>query len=81
MEFRWIQWNIDHVSNHGVTPAEAEQVVRRPLRGWPRKVGDKKRMVQGRGQGDRVVQVVYLIDPDKTIFVIHAMPLTLRRRR
>jgi hypothetical protein len=37
--------------------------------------------VHGRGQGDRWVQVVYLIDPDGTIFVIHAMPLTTRRRR
>jgi hypothetical protein len=35
----------------------------------------------GSGQGDRWVQVVYLIDDDGTIFVIHAMPLTSRRRR
>jgi len=68
------------VEKHGVTPREAEHVVNRPARGFPQRDG-LKRLVQGRGQGDRWVQVVYLIDPDGTIFVIHAMPLTSRRRR
>jgi hypothetical protein len=36
---------------------------------------------QGRGKGNRMVQVAYILDPDGTIFVIHAMPLTTRRRR
>ena len=81
MDFRWIRWNVEHVGEHGVTPAEAESVVRHPFPGWPRKIGDGKRMVQGRGQGGRFVQVAYVVDEDGTIFVIHAMPLTGRRRR
>ena len=27
MEFRWIEWNIDKVVDHGVTLKEAESVV------------------------------------------------------
>jgi uncharacterized DUF497 family protein len=81
MEFRWNDWNLDHATKHGCTIAEIESVVRRPGRGYPRKWGDEKWRVEGRGQGDRPMEVVYLIDPDDTIYVIHAMPLTTRRRR
>ena len=38
-------------------------------------------MVVGRGQAGRMIRVIYLLDEDRTYFVIHAMPLTLRRRR
>jgi hypothetical protein len=78
--FRWIAWNIDKTMKHGCDPAETERVVNNPARGYPRREGETY-LVQGRGQGDRWVQVVYLIDPDGVIFVIHAMPLTSRRRR
>ncbi len=43
--------------------------------------GRGKWRVIGRGQGDRLVEVVYIIDPDDAIFIIHAMPLISRRRR
>jgi len=43
--------------------------------------GKGKWLVIGRGQGDRFLEVVYLVDPDDTLFIIHAMPLTTRRRR
>jgi hypothetical protein len=79
-EFRWIEWNIEKVEKHGCTPREAEQVVNCPARGFPHRSGEKYQ-VHGRGNGGRWVQVVYLIDPDGAIFVIHAMPLTSRRRR
>jgi len=79
-DFRWIRWNVGKVEKHGCSPREAEQVVNHPARGYPRRSGKKYKVV-GRGQGDRWVQVIYLIDPDGTIFVIHAMPLTSRRRR
>ena len=41
----------------------------------------EKIMVQGRGDGGRMIQVVYVIDDDGTVFIVHAMPLTTRRRR
>lgn len=78
-QFRWIEWNIEKVEKHGVMPTEAESVIRHAGRGWPEDVGDGKQMVQGRGQGGRFVQVVYALDDDGTIFVIHAMPLARRK--
>jgi len=80
-DFRWIEWNIGKVEKHGCTPEEVERVVRNARRPYPKHNGKGKWLVEGRGQGDRVVGVVYLADPDDTIFVIHAMPLTTRRRR
>ena len=65
---------------HGCTVDEVEYVVNHPPRGYPTRDGTK-RLVQGRGEENRFVQVVYTVDPDGTIFVIHAMPLTSRRRR
>ena len=78
MNFRWNTWNIEHLAQHGVSPEEAEQVVRgaRPLYR-----GDGKYLVQGRGSGGRWLQVIYVLDDDGTIFVIHSRPLTDREKR
>lgn len=77
-EFKWHAWNLDHATRHGCTVGEIESVVRNEN---PRHVGDGKLMVIGRGQGGRVIRVVYVIDREGPIFVIHAMPVTTRRRR
>jgi uncharacterized DUF497 family protein len=69
-DFRWIEWNRDHATKHGVTITEIESVVRNNRN---RKIGDDKRMAVGRGVGGRIIQVVFLFDDDGTIFVIHAM--------
>jgi uncharacterized DUF497 family protein len=79
--FRWNEWNVAKVEKHGVTVGEAEYVVRNARRPYPKRNGDGKWLVIGRGQGDRFLHVIFVIDPDGTIFVIHAMPLTTRRRR
>lgn len=79
--FRWIDWNLEHATRHGCGVEEIESVVRRASRPYPRHQGGDKWIVVGRGQGDRFVQVVYVIDPDGTIFPIHAMPLSTRRIR
>ena len=75
MQFRWNAWNEEHATKHGCSIHEIESVVRRPDRGFPRKIGDEKLRVVGRGQGGRRIQAVYIIDEDGTAFVIHAMPL------
>jgi hypothetical protein len=80
-DFRWHDWNLGKMAKHGVKPAEAESVVRNARRPYPRQIGDGKWLVVGRGQGDRVIEVVYVHHDDATFFVIHAMPLTTRRRR
>ena len=81
MDFRWNEWNTHHVVGHGVTPHEAEDVVRQARRPWPLHRGDDKWLVWGPGSGDRIVQVVFVIDEDDSIYIIHARPLTKREKK
>lgn len=79
--FRWNAFNIEHATKHGCSIAEIEMVVRCEIH-RARKAGHGKWIVQGRGVGDRMIQVIFVYDSDgSTIYVIHAMPLTTRRRR
>jgi uncharacterized DUF497 family protein len=80
-EFRWNEWNLENATKHGCTIREIESVVRNAGRGFPRDFGDGKRLVIGSGQGGRTIEVIYVVGSDDRIFVIHAMPLTTRRRR
>ena len=80
-EFRWIEWNRDKLAQHNVEPEEAELVVNQARQPYPMKVDDDKRLVWGQTHSGRYLQVVYLIDMDDTIFVIHARPLTDREKR
>ena len=85
MLFRWIQWNIDKVTLHGVTPPEAEHVAECAANPYPQYREDGKFLVCGSTSTGRLVQVVYVLDEDDNVFVIHARPLTdkekQRRRR
>ena len=78
MEFRWHAWNIEHVGHHGVSTQEAEEIVHS---GRPLYRGDGKYLVQGRGSGGRWLQVIYVLDEEGTVFVIHARPLADREKR
>ena len=79
-DVRWIDWNVDHIAKHGVTPEEAEEVVRAARSPWPDKMADNKSGVHGQTNAGRWLQVIFIADPDKTVFVIHARPLTERER-
>ena len=81
MEFRWIQWNVDKCHKHGVSPDEAEEVVQNARRPYPRKMDDEKTIVCGQTEHGRYLQVIYLMDEDDALFVIHAMPLSSRKKR
>ena len=81
MQFRWIDWNRDHIAEHGVDEEEAEMVVRGAKAPFPIKIEEEKWLVKGRGIGGRFLQVIYIDDPDKTIFIIHARPLTEREKK
>ena len=81
MIFRWIEWNIEKVTSHGAWPEEAEEVVSGASRPYPRRAQDGRWLVWGPTSRGRFVQVVYLLDPDGTVFVIHARPLTDREKR
>jgi len=80
-EFRWNDWNVHHIGKHGVTPAQAETVVRGARPPFPAKIGHGKYLAIGPTDDGTYLQVIYLIDPDDTIFVIHARPLTATERR
>jgi uncharacterized DUF497 family protein len=81
MEFRWNEWNVEHIGVHGVSPAAAETTVRNAARPFPRKSGEDKWLVWGRDESGRCLQVVFVWDDDESIFVIHARPLTKREKR
>jgi uncharacterized DUF497 family protein len=78
--FRWNQWNIDHVGEHGVLPDEAEQVVCSAKRPYPRKAENGKWLAWGATREGRLLQVIFVLD-NGTAFVIHARPLTPREKQ
>jgi len=75
--FRWVQWNLDHATKHGVSVAECEQVVRGGR--YRQAEGGKFRAV-GRGKGGRWLQVVFALTQADEVFVIHARPLTEKEK-
>jgi uncharacterized DUF497 family protein len=81
VDFRWNRWNLDHATQHGVDPEEAQSVVARARAPFPLWRADDKWLVWGRGRGGRLLQVVFVLDGDGTVYVIHARPLTEREKR
>jgi len=59
--FAWDESNRDHVSKHGVTPAEAQFVVENAVPPFPQEVGEGKRRVWGKTTAGRWLQVVYVL--------------------
>jgi len=79
--FRWNEWNIDHIAEHGVSPEEAEAVVANARRPYPEAREDDKWRAVGRGYGGRWLQVIFIFDPEDTVYVTHARPLTDREKK
>ena len=96
--FRWNDWNLREAAKHGCKVQEIESVTSAQLRrGAVGQARNSAFRVEGRGQGGRLIEVIFggrileiafVIDPpdasvmyDRTFYVIHAMPLTTRRRR
>jgi uncharacterized DUF497 family protein len=82
MDFRWNDWNVEHIARHGVSPEEAEGAVRGARSPFPRKIEEDKWLVWGKGKGGRYLQVVFVVDdPQESIYIIHARPLNEREKR
>jgi uncharacterized DUF497 family protein len=79
--FRWNEWNVNHIESHGVDPEEAESVVAGARNPYPVGRSDGKYLVWGSGTRRSLLQVVFVLDDDGTVFVIHARPLTERERQ
>jgi len=80
VEFRWNEWNLELIAEHGVRPEEAERVVENATRPFPMQPEKGKYLVWGRGDGSRLLQVVHLLDADGTVYVIHSRELTEREK-
>ena len=70
-DFRWIEWNLAKIAEHGVTVDECEWVVEANK---PRRSGDKFIAV-GRTRSGRRIKVIYVMDDPMTVFVITAYPV------
>lgn len=81
MLFRWNAWNLEHIARHGIGDEEAEYVVNQAKRPFPGERADKKYLVMGRTPDGHYIQVIYLIDPDGTAYIIHARLLTDSEKR
>ena len=81
MKFRWNAWNEEHLAAHGVEPEEAEDVILTARSPFPLGQDDEKYLVWGPTASGRLLQVVFVIDRDATVFVIRARPLTVREKR
>lgn len=81
MDFRWNEWNIEHVAQHGVSPEAAEEVIQAASGSYPRRIGGGKLLVWGRSEEGELLQVIFVLDDDGTGYVLHARPLTERERR
>lgn len=81
MVFRWNDWNASHIARHGVRLEEAESVVRRARKPYPLRRGEDKWLVWGKSEFGRILQVVFVLDDDDTVFIIHARPLTENEKR
>jgi len=81
MIFRWIDWNLHHIPEHGVTPREVEDVVNQPVGPYPESIGHDKFMVRGQTSAGEYIQTIYIFSPAGVVFVIHARPLTDREKK
>ena len=81
MEFRWNEWNTEHVAEHGVEPEAAEHVVEGARAPYPRRIDEDKLLVWGPGPAGELLQVIFVLDEGGTAFILHARPLSEREKR
>lgn len=63
MDFRWNEWNAEHVAEHGVEAEAAEHAVEEAQAPYPRRIGEDKLLVWGPGPAGELLQVVFVLDP------------------
>ena len=62
-------------------PGRFGRMVNQARRPYPKPIGNEKWLVVGPLPGGQVIQVIYLVDEDEKLFVIHARPLSNRERK
>jgi uncharacterized DUF497 family protein len=81
VEFRWNEWNAEHLAQHGIEAEAAEHVVEEATAPYPRRIGEDKLLVWGRGPAGDLLQVIFVLDADGSAYILHARPLTEREKR
>ncbi len=66
-DFRWNDFNLEKIAKHGISRAEAEHVVRYAKRPFSKPHKKGTFYVLGRGDSNRKIQVIYLLDRDDTV--------------
>ena len=74
--FRWNDWNIAHIAEHGIFPDEAEIAIETAVRPWPARAGTGRYRVLGKGRDGKYLHVVFIFSPPGVVFVIHARPMS-----
>ena len=80
-DFRWNDWNINHIGEHAITPREAEYVVNHAQSPYPERAGVERYLVRGQNGRGEYMQVAFILDRDGTAYVIHARFLTDSEKR
>jgi uncharacterized DUF497 family protein len=81
VHFRWNEWNAEHVAQHRVEAEAAEYVVEESEAPYPRRIGDNKLLVWGADPVGELLQVIFVLDEDGSVFTLHARRLTDREKR
>jgi hypothetical protein len=68
--FQWDEDNVAHISEHGISPEEAEYVARHAAPPFPRAGGDGKFMVWGRTEDGSYLQVGFVRLPDERVDIM-----------
>jgi uncharacterized protein len=75
-EFRWNDWNVEHIAEHGISRQEAQAIIQNAHSPYPREVQKGKYLVRGQTSEGLYLQAAFVVDAEGTIYVIHARPLT-----
>ena len=81
MDLRWAEWNMGRIAAYGVDPNEAEETFENVRSPFPRRIEDDKCLAWGPTSAGRLIQVIFVLDEDGTVFVIHARDLSASEKR
>jgi hypothetical protein len=68
VDFRWNEWNAEHVVEGAKAP-------------YPRRIGEDKLLVWGPDSAGDLLQVIFVLDEDGSAYILHARPLTEAEKR
>lgn len=80
MDFRWNDWNAEHLARHGIEPEAAEHAVEEASSPYPRCIEADKLLVWGPGPAGELLQVIFVLDKDGSAYILHARALTEKEK-